>query len=246
MNPNYSIFAELYDKLFDPDMYLDWNSFVQTNSSKNRILDLAGGSGQLAVLLAKSGYQVSILDLSNQMLALAEQRAERNNLSFDLFQADMTQNWQLNESFPLITCFADSLNYLSNIKEMKKTFFEVFSHLEKGGKFLFDVITPYQVNVVYKNYMYNNDDDPEKIFMWTSFPGNIKNSVDHDLKFFVYQEEIDAFKMVREIHHEQTYPLEEYLSILKEIGFQNIHLSSNFGRDEINKRTTRAFFVAEK
>ncbi len=94
--------------------------------------------------------------------------------------------------------------------------------------------------------MYNNDDDPEKIFMWTSFPGDIKNSVDHDLKFFVYQEGIDAFKMVREVHHEQTYPPEKYLSLLKEIGFRNIHLTSDFGRGKITRDTTRAFFVAEK
>ncbi|SYW04088.1 putative methyltransferase [Oenococcus oeni] len=246
MNPNYSIFAELYDELFDPNMYLSWKGFVQDNSRNNRILDLAGGSGKLAVLLTKSGYQVSILDLSSQMLSLAKQRAENNNFSFDLFQANMAQNWHLNKRFPLISCFADSLNYLSNIGETKRTFFEVFNHLEKNGKFLFDVITPYQVNVVYRNYMYNNDDDPEKIFMWTSFPGDIKNSVDHDLKFFVYQEGIDAFKMVREVHHEQTYPPEKYLSILKEIGFRNIHLTSDFGRGKITRDTTRAFFVAEK
>lgn len=249
MDSNYSMFAKLYDRLFDLDLYRDWDHFVQANvdsRASKRVLDLAGGSGRLAVLLAKQGYQTTLLDLSSEMLSLASQHAEENHVRLDLIQADMTDDWPLVDSFPLITSFADSLNYLPDLQTLQQTLIQVFHHLKKGGKFLFDVITPYQVKVGYDNYMYNNDDDPTHIFMWTSFPGDDVNSVDHDLKFFVYDDQLDAFKLVREIHHEQTYPIKKYITILEKIGFTNIKVTADFGRSPVSDQTTRVFFSVEK
>ena len=53
----YQTFAQLYDQLFDSDMYKSWEKFTLANINKKngKLLDLAGGSGRLAVLLAKDG-----------------------------------------------------------------------------------------------------------------------------------------------------------------------------------------------
>lgn len=50
----YQTFAQLYDQLFDSDMYKSWEQFTLANINKKncKLLDLAGGSGRLAVLLA--------------------------------------------------------------------------------------------------------------------------------------------------------------------------------------------------
>lgn len=50
----YQSFAQLYDQLFDPEMYQKWEEFTIKNlpADTKNILDLAGGSGRLGVMLA--------------------------------------------------------------------------------------------------------------------------------------------------------------------------------------------------
>ena len=73
----YQTFARLYDELFDDDMYQAWADFVQTIVPQpTAILDVAGGAGRLAVLLAQRGYEMTDLDLSPEMLSLAVEHRE--------------------------------------------------------------------------------------------------------------------------------------------------------------------------
>lgn len=242
----YETFAGLYDQLFDADLYQGWLSFVKKRLPAGKILDLGGGAGRLAVLLAQKGYQVDLLDLSPAMLALAQKHAEESQVDLRLLEADIRDFSDWEERYPAIVSFADTFNYLPGKVDFEAGLQQAYEHLEEGGTFLFDVITPYQVNVLYDNYCYNNDDNPDQIFMWTSFPGDEKNSVDHDLKFFLYNEDIDAFNLVREVHHEQTYDLAYYQKALKRAGFTNIQVSADFGKKEAGSEDDRWFFSAQK
>ncbi|GMA67773.1 methyltransferase [Leuconostoc gelidum subsp. gelidum] len=243
---NYSTFAEKYDTLFNDEMYYAWAGYVVNNTQPGRILDLGGGAGRLAVLLSQQNYSVDVLDISTEMLSLAQKHAADSDVDVKLLQADMREwsDWELR--YPTIVSFADALNYLPNLVDFKATIRQVYDHLEAGGQFLFDVITPYQINVLYNNYYYNNDDDEENIFMWTSYPGETPDSVDHDLKFFVYDENIDGFRILREIHHEQTYTLSVFQRELELAGFEDITVSADFGNQTINDTTERWFFRAVK
>ncbi|MGB4824114.1 MAG: SAM-dependent methyltransferase, partial [Leuconostoc mesenteroides] len=60
INNNYSTFAEKYDQLFDSELYQEWVDFVTKNSKATSIMDLGGGAGRLAVLLAQLGYTVDV------------------------------------------------------------------------------------------------------------------------------------------------------------------------------------------
>ncbi|HEY4399273.1 MAG TPA: methyltransferase domain-containing protein [Lactobacillaceae bacterium] len=242
MNDNFTTFAQLYDDLFEPDMYDAWADYVRARVTSGQVLDLGGGAGRLAVQLAQAGFQVDVLDLSGEMLNLANAHANEADVDVRLLQADMRDfaDWQ--EQYDVVTSFADSLNYLPNLADLKAAFAQVKSHLKPGGTFLFDVITPWQVNVGYDNYFYNNDDNPEQMLMWTSFPGEALDSVDHDLKFFVYDEAIDGFKLLREIHHEQTYARDVYIKALQDAGFTDIRVTADFGERDANDEDDRWFF----
>ena len=52
-------------------MYKSWEKFTLANINKKngKLLDLAGGSGRLAVLLAKDGIKVTVADFSDEMLS---------------------------------------------------------------------------------------------------------------------------------------------------------------------------------
>lgn len=238
----YTTFAQLYDKLMDPQMYRDWVSyFDRYEFEKNsNILDLACGSGRFAVEIAKKGYDVTGFDLSEEMLSLAYQHSYEENIELTLVAGDM-QDLSGLEKYNVVTCFADSLCYLTNKRILKNAFREVKQHLKKDGVFLFDVITPYKTDKIYPGYMYNYSDD-EQTFVWTTYLGEYEHSVEHDLTFFIFDESINAYKKVNELHKERTYELRDYIELLKEAGFNQIEVSAEFGREDIEKQTERWFF----
>ena len=165
----YSSFAKLYDELMEPTMYDQWLDFVEQELPKTtgQILDLACGAGRLAVMLAQNGYQVSGVDLSEEMLALAEMHAREANLAIPFMQGNMLDLSALGQ-YSAVTCFADSFCYLQDEAQVLQAFKEVYQHLENNGKFIFDVITPYQTDEVYPGYMYNYTTE-DQAFIWSSF-----------------------------------------------------------------------------
>lgn len=244
----YSSFAQLYDQLFDEQMYTDWAGFVQRQigTQSQTILDLAGGAGRLAVILSKHGYQLTVADLSLEMLSLADQHATEEQQPINLIQANMLDLEGL-EQFQVVTCFADSLCYLGNIDEIAQTIKQVRSHLEDQGCFLFDVITPYQADEVYPGYMYNFDSpEQDTAFMWQSFGDeNGLHGVIHELTFFEKIADSDHYRRVAEEHYQRTYELQQYVDALHQGGFSRVKVTADFGRQPINERTTRWFFEAK-
>ncbi|CAM2818437.1 class I SAM-dependent DNA methyltransferase [Weissella confusa] len=246
---NYQTFAKLYDDLFDEAAYADWFQYA-TKFIKNKdgkLLELAGGAGRLAIQLKQAGYDdISVLDLSTEMLALAAQHAQEAELDLPLIEGDMREWSDFDERFATITSFADSFNYLANEDETLMAFKQVAEHLEDGGQFLFDVISPWQTDVYYPGYMYNWHDD-ETAFMWSSYGVEEQpHTVEHELTFFVYNEDIDGFQQLQEVHTERTYSLDTYKRLLTEAGFTNIEVTADFGRAEVTDESPRWFFNATK
>ncbi|MTV82639.1 class I SAM-dependent DNA methyltransferase [Secundilactobacillus folii] len=242
----YQTFAQLYDELFDSDLYLDWRNFVtgQVMQSTAPLLELACGAGRLAVLLRQAGYDVTGFDLSDEMLSLADQHAREARVSLPLIQGNMLDLSDIG-TYHTVTCFADSLCYLPDEQSLSTTFEQVAHHLDDDGQFLFDVISPYQTDVVYPGYMYNYHDE-KRAFMWSSDAGDEPHSVDHDLTFFTYNEVKDAYDEVAELHHERTYEMATYQTLLRQAGFKNVQVTADFGRSSVKDDTTRWFWTCSK
>lgn len=79
----YQSFARIYDQLFDPVMYEHWADFSQQRVHLQRpaVLDLAWGAGRFASLMAQRGWQMTDLDQSEEMLALASEHAAAANVN---------------------------------------------------------------------------------------------------------------------------------------------------------------------
>jgi ubiquinone/menaquinone biosynthesis C-methylase UbiE len=244
---NYVTFAKLYDDLFDEGAYEDWLTYAKATIKQPEapLLELAGGAGRLALMLKATGVaDVTVFDLSEEMLALAAQHAQEAGVDLPLVQGDMREWSDLDLKFGTITSFADSFNYLASEEETAMAFEQVAQHLTPGGQFIFDVITPYQTDVVYPGYMFNWHDE-ETAFMWSSYGvPDEEHVVEHELTFFVYNEDIDGYQQLQEIHTEKTYELATYKRLLTAAGFENIEVTADYGRSAVDDRTTRWFFNA--
>ena len=105
-----------------------------------RILELACGTGILAIHLARSGHTVVGTDLSPEMIAIASRKG-RHVDSVDFAVADM-RDLDLAPGFDAALCMFDSLNYLLDLEDISKTVKSVSSMLRKNGVFIFDFNRP--------------------------------------------------------------------------------------------------------
>ena len=238
----YGVFAQVYNELMDDEIFLKWRDYTEKHLPKgSSILELGCGNGQLGILLKKAGYAIEGLDLSEEMLSLAQVRQEEAGVQFPLIQGDM-RNLEGFGLYDAMISFCDSLCYLPKTADFKRTFQEAYEHLREEGVFLFDVFTTEHIESL-DGYSYH-DEMPGILFVWDSFHGESEHSIEHDLSFFIEQED-GSYVREMELHQERTYPIDTYLSMLKEAGFTNIEVNADFDQG-VTGENIRWFFKAQK
>lgn len=136
--------ADFYDAFME-DYVADIPIFERMiDDGSPAILDLACGSGRISVALAKLGYRVDGLDLSQSMLNLAAERLARPNSgvgtgNIRLIKGDMT-SFNLGTFYDLIILGITSISLLIEEAQRRSLFECVCRHLSPGGKFVFDVL----------------------------------------------------------------------------------------------------------
>ncbi|MEH7093792.1 class I SAM-dependent DNA methyltransferase [Neobacillus vireti] len=246
---SYEQFAYLYDELMKDAPYDQWVSFVKNMLVKYEIeatslLDLACGTGELSVRFAKQGLDVTGVDLSEDMLSVAQVKAEAAGVKIPFFQQDMA-NLEGQGQFDVIGIFCDSLNYLQTEEDVLSTFLNVHQHLHDHGIFIFDVHSIYKMTDVFINQTFALNEDKIS-YIWNSFPGDDPNSVEHELSFFVLDERTGKYDRIDELHYQRTYSIDQYSDWLDTAGFQLLEMSADFEQFEPMKESERIFFVAKK
>lgn len=102
----YETFAFIYDEVMDETLYQQWLAFSKRHLQEDtkNILELACGTGALAVAFAKDGYKVTGLDLSEEMLMIASQRAYEEDASIQFVEGNMLDLSEIGQ-YQAITCF---------------------------------------------------------------------------------------------------------------------------------------------
>lgn len=109
------------------------------------VLELGVGSGRIATRAVRRGAQVVGLDLSIDMLRLAQAKkrslpaAKQPNLQ--LMQADM-RAFALDRKFKLITCPFNAFQHLYTRQDVEQCLASVKAHLTPRGRFCFDMLMP--------------------------------------------------------------------------------------------------------
>ncbi|CAM3943692.1 class I SAM-dependent DNA methyltransferase [Lederbergia lenta] len=246
---SYERLAYVYDTLMANVPYEKWLHFFKEEKQRhqvhgNRVLDLACGTGEMSVQLAKEGLTVTGVDLSSDMLMVAQEKAEQAKVTINLFQQDMSALEGL-DTFDVITVFCDSLNYLQTPEDTKNTFSHAHRHLDENGLFLFDVHSTYQMDYRYVNETFTLNE--EKIaYIWDSFVGEHEYSVEHELSFFVLEEESGLYERFEELHKQRTYSINDYTLWLDEAGFTVLSVTADFTNQPPTETSERIFFTCKK
>ena len=135
---NYTFLAGSYDLLTTDVGYPQWADYVQWHFKRQKtpvrtVAELACGTGSLTKLLAERGYDMTAIDLSPDMLALASEKC--GDLPVLFLCQDMSRLTLL-EPVDAVICCLDSVNYVTKPAAMKRTFQRVYKYLKPGGLFL--------------------------------------------------------------------------------------------------------------
>ncbi|MGT2933164.1 class I SAM-dependent DNA methyltransferase [Streptococcus catagoni] len=243
----YETFARVYDAVMDQTLYDLWTDFslrhLPKDKNRKNLLELACGTGIQSVRFAQAGFDVTGLDLSEEMLTIAQKRAAVAQKKIDFLQGDMLDLSQLGH-YDFVTCYSDSICYMRDEVEVGDVFKEVYNRLNAGGVFIFDVHSTYQTDVFFPGYSYHENAD-DFAMVWDSYEDEAPHSVVHELTFFI-QESDGRFTRHDEIHEERTYEILTYDILLEQAGFKSFKLYADFEDKAPEEKSKRWFFVAQK
>jgi ubiquinone/menaquinone biosynthesis C-methylase UbiE len=243
---SYGIFADFYDAL---TLNVDYkaraeyivNTLESLGHNMGLTLDLACGTGKLTVELKKLGVDVYGADASADMLSFARENAVENNLDI-LFLCQKMQELDLYGTVDTCVCTLDSINHMTDINDVKKTFERVSLFLNKGGYFLFDVNTVYK----HKNILGNNTFVYDLDEVYCAWENSLKenNEVEIDINFFVPKGSL--YERYEEHFSERAYTDNEITSMLEDTGFEVIKRLGDMSAEFPKEDEQRVIYIAKK
>lgn len=157
----YNHFAEIYDDLTENVNYKVRSDYISDFFNKYSIpqnasvLDLACGTGSITAELLKKGYSPIGIDLSNEMLTVADSKLSGK---IQLINADM-RDFKLVNPVDAAVSLLDSINHLESEDDLNECFECVYNSLKNNGLFIFDVNTVYKHNYILGNNTFVFDEE---------------------------------------------------------------------------------------
>jgi 2-polyprenyl-3-methyl-5-hydroxy-6-metoxy-1,4-benzoquinol methylase len=110
------------------------------------LLDLACGTGRMALRMAALGYQVTGVDVVPEMIEQARQKGASQSASIEWFIAD-ARAFHLDKQFSFIYMLEHPFQFLLTREDQEAMLARVREHLRPEGCFLFDTRNPNPQNI---------------------------------------------------------------------------------------------------
>ena len=241
----YDALAASYDGLMADGAYRRRAAFLARRLRKSPIpvetvLDLGCGTGTIACLLAKKGYQVLAADGSEEMLTQAAAKAAGLERP-PLFLHQAMPRLRLAQPADAVVSTLDSLNYLTAERDLKETFRRVRRWLKPGGSFLFDVNTPYKLRRM-DGQLYM-DETEDSVCVWRTFFSEKKQICTYQVDLFRLRPD-GAWDRSFEEHRERAWSEEFLRKELLAAGFSGLRLTGDLTDKPPGPREDRWQFEA--
>ncbi len=204
-------------------------------------VDLACGTGSVALLLAEMGLQVTAVDMSEQMLSIAAQKAQ-DMQNAPRFVCQPLQRLQLPRGVDLAVCALDSIDYITAPADCAEAIRRIYRVLNPSGCFIFDVNTPQKLRAMDGQIFLDEDED---VFcVWRGEFDETTNICSYGMDLF--QRAGSGWKRSFEEHCEYAYSAEQLVGYLKDAGFTNIGVYADRSFDAPAPDAQRIYIKARK
>ncbi len=241
----YDRYAEIYDRSgqvgFSLRMIPYLQQLLEQHGCRGRImLDLACGTGTIAVAFAEQGWRVYGVDASAAMLAQARAKSAEAGAGLLLSQQDM-RSFTLPERVDLVTCLFDSLNYLLAVEDLQQTFARVAAYLKPGGLFICDMNTIWALEEIWDHNTYFQDGEELSIIMQSEYSDE-SHTVAVKVVAFVGCD--GRYERIEETHCERGYHERTVSAAMERAGLTVLARYEAFGFDPPSSRSPRILWVA--
>lgn len=225
----YQGFADVYDRLMADVNYEAWADFyIQMMSAfgirEGKLCECACGTGNLTIPFHQRGFQVTGVDLSQEMLWVAAQKARAAGVAIPFVRQDMRE-LRLHRPMDAVLATCDGVNYLETLEDVKKFFLAANGALRPGGGLFFDVSTPWKLERLLGDRTLCEDMD-DVAYMWHNLYNKQKRLIDMHLTIFVRQEG-GLFKRIEEEQRQRGHSADELVDMLHQTGFDRVMVFGN-------------------
>jgi SAM-dependent methyltransferase len=139
-NPVFSQYSYYYDLINQDKDYFKESIYIidlikKYNPKAMTILNFGCGTGKHDKYFSESGFNVTGVDLSKEMIAIAKSNNSDQNISYQI--GDITRI-NLNKKFDVITALFHVINYQSSNETLEAFFKNANEHLNSNGILVFD------------------------------------------------------------------------------------------------------------
>ena len=215
------------------------NKILSRNKCR-KILDIACGHSPQGRLLAKKGFEVSGIDLSESLLKLGKKRAKEEKVKVHFFKKDMS-NFYLGKYDGAYILFS-SILHLYKKEDLFSHFQSVNKNLKKGGLYIID-LSDLPFDSPFKPKEFKHSKGKLKTII-NYYPKDILNLIASFKQKSIFngnvvnKEEFDVLMFI---------PMPLLFSLAKSNGFEVKELYSNFAfNKKLNKNRPEYIVVLRK
>lgn len=221
----YARFATYYDFIYESLVDYDADvRYLETvfrrflGSRPRSILDLACGTGNHTLRLARKGHEVVGVDLSREQLAVARRKAKKTRARVRLLRGDM-RSFDLGRTFDAAICMFGAFGYLLKTNEVLRCLRSVRRHIAPSGVFAFEF---WQGSAAkpppHQSWFHKVGPQFELVRLAESRFDRRTRLLPVEFRFFVFKGRrvLDRFQ---ETHTVRTYHIPEMRRLLRRAGF---------------------------
>jgi len=219
---SYHALAGTYDALTGDVGYEKRADFLEKLFQKSHIpvktvLDLACGTGTMTWILTDRGYELIGVDASEEMLAAAMGKSGSVDGVAPIFLHQSMPKLDLYGTVDAAICCLDSLNYLTDPKDVQRTFARLHLFVAPGGVLIFDINTVEKLAALDGQVFLDETEDTYCVWR----PEYRRGICTYYMDLFQLQPD-GSWERDFEMHRERAYTVEELTAWLEAAGFGEI------------------------
>ena len=242
----YHELAKSYDRLtndvdYEATVEFYMEILAREGLQPRTVADLACGTGSVTEILARRGYDVIGVDMSEEMLTEAMGKV-MDMENPPRFVCQKLQELRLPRAVDMAVCALDSLDYITNPDDCAEAIRRTYKALNPGGIFIFDVNTPEKLRAMDGQVFLDEDDDVYCV--WRGEFDEETNICSYGMDLF--QREGNVWNRSFEEHREYAYSARQLMGYLKDAGFTNIAVYADRLFEAPREGEQRIYFKARK
>jgi SAM-dependent methyltransferase len=246
-NNYFTELAKYYDVTHQWRNYDMQTSFLQEVIRKYQkdckyVIDLACGTGEHAYRLSKAGYQITGIDNSEEMLAIA---SKKSNIP-DWLLSDFL-NFESLKHFDIAYCLGMTIHYIYSPETLVTFLSRVRDILNPAGVFIMDIINPWHIIDWNSTNHFQSADVSHSIYILEKSEMDKKTRTRHNNYTWFVKDTDKQWQQYDLFENLRLWFIDEIENVLIKAGLKVLAINSDYNMERFDlKKDFNIVFVAKR